>query len=118
MVKNKVLKIIVLAMLIFMLFNNYVYAISSPIDDPGQWKPSAAGSETKLTNKIGPILGAINIIGTVASVAVLMVIGIKYMLGSVEQKAEYKKTMITYLIGCILLFGTTAIPNLIYNWLN
>ena len=35
--------------------------------------------------------------------------GIKYMLGSVEEKADYKKDMIPYLIGAVLLFAITVI---------
>ena len=44
-------------------------------------------------------------------VAIIMVgiLGIKYMLGSVDEKSEYKKDMIPYFVGAILLFGITAI---------
>ena len=38
-----------------------------------------------------------------------MIVGIKYMLCSVEEKAEYKKTAIAYLIGALLIFATTGI---------
>ena len=37
------------------------------------------------------------------------------MIGSVEEKAEYKKTMTTYLIGAILVFSVTTIPNILYQ---
>ena len=40
--------------------------------------------------------------GVVLSVVILIVLGIKYMLGSAEEKAEYKKTMMPYVIGCLL----------------
>ena len=55
------------------------------------------------------------VIGIVISVVVVTIIGIKYMLGSVEEKAEYKKTMIGYLIGALLLFSTTTVANILYN---
>ena len=38
------------------------------------------------------------------------------MIGSASEKAEYKKTMIPYLIGSILLFAATNITDAIYNW--
>ena len=44
-----------------------------------------------------------------------MVLGIKYMLGSVEEKADYKKAIIPYLIGMFLLVSVTTLPNLIYQ---
>ena len=45
----------------------------------------------------------------------IMLIGIKYMLGSVEEKAEYKKTMIPYIIGCIFIFSISTIVSVIYS---
>ena len=42
-----------------------------------------------------------------------MILGIKYMIGSVEEKAEYKKSMIPYIIGILLLVSTSAIVGLI-----
>ena len=64
-------------------------------------------------NKIATILRAI---GTVLLVVVLMVLGIKYMMGSAEEKAEYKKTMIPYVVGAILLFAATTIANAVFNF--
>ena len=37
------------------------------------------------------------------------------MLGSVEERSEYKKSMVPYLIGAVLLFSGTAIPQIIYT---
>ena len=56
----------------------------------------------------------VKIIGSFVSVGGLMVIGIKYMTGSLDEKAQYKKSMQPYLIGCILIFGASYIgPELI-----
>lgn len=63
----------------------------------------------KLTDKVSIILTIITNIGIILSVLMLAFIGIKYMLGSVEEKAEYKKDMVPYLVGAILLFGITTI---------
>ena len=37
------------------------------------------------------------------------------MLGSIEEKAEYKKTMIYYMLGALLLFSATTLPNILYK---
>lgn len=55
------------------------------------------------------ILGLIRNIGSVIAVGILMVLGIKYMVGSIEERASYKKSMLPYLIGAILLFGAVNI---------
>ena len=68
------------------------------------------------TEDIGnSILGLIRVIGTFISVGALMVMGIKYMMGSTEERASYKKSMVPYIIGCIVLFGAVNITSMIYN---
>ena len=54
--------------------------------------------------------------GVVLSVVILIVLGIKYMLGSAEEKAEYKKTMMPYVIGAALIFAASALAQVIYNF--
>lgn len=61
------------------------------------------------------VIGIIQVVGIIISVICLMVLGIKYMMGSAEEKAEYKKTFIPYLVGAILLFAASALANSIYN---
>lgn len=64
------------------------------------------------------ILGPIKVVGVFVSVAMTMVVGIKYMLMSVEEKAEYKNTAIAYLVGAILIFATPQLIDFIYNFMN
>lgn len=47
--------------------------------------------------------------GTAIAVIVGIIIGIQYMLGSVEQKADFKKLLIPYVVGCIVVFGSFGI---------
>ncbi len=61
------------------------------------------------------ILGIIQVVGTFVAVAVLMILGIKYMLGSLEERASYKKSMLPYIIGAVLLFGGVNITTSLYN---
>lgn len=92
--------------------------IVNPLENPGNYNPKGSSEEvgsTKLEAKAGHILGVINIIGVVLAVIILMVIGIRYMVGSLEEKAEYKKTMIAYVIGASLLFSITTIANILYK---
>ena len=54
-------------------------------------------------------------IGVVRTVGVLLVLGIKYMVGSAEDKADYKKSMIPYLVGAVLIFAASAITGIVYD---
>ncbi len=69
-------------------------------------------------NSLSKVLGALRYIGIFAAVAILMVLGIKYMMGSAEEKAEYKKTLIPYMLGAILLFAASFIVGIIADATN
>ena len=61
------------------------------------------------------IVAVVQTVGVVVSVVILLVLGVKYMMGSAEEKADYKKSMIPYLVGAILIFASTTIVNIVYN---
>lgn len=65
----------------------------------------------------GKILSAVTTAGVVLSVIVLAVLGIKYMLGSAEEKAEYKKTLMPYIVGAALIFGASTIATIVFNFM-
>lgn len=117
--KNKIIKIFLVLTIIITIFNLYpVYteAFQDPSENPGAWKPTIEeDTSIKYKSTIERLLGYINVIGIVISVVVLIIIGIKYLLGSVEEKAEYKKTMGMYLLGAVLVFSVTTIPNILYK---
>ena len=55
------------------------------------------------------ILTIVTNVGMILAIIVVAVLGVKYMMGSTEEKAEYKKTLMPYLVGAILVFGASAI---------
>ncbi len=114
MKKSKVISIILIIFIFLLCFNDIVCAMDV-IEHPGSYKPTDLGDEKELNQKVSIILGVINVIGVVMSVITLMVIGIKYMLGSIEEKAEYKKTMGLYLLGAFLAISITTLPNILYK---
>ena len=117
--KNKIIKILLALAVIVMIFSFSplpIQAFTDPTTNPGAWKPDIDDStSTEFKPMIESVLGYINVIGIVISVVVLVIIGIKYLLGSIEEKAEYKKTMTGYLIGALLVFLTTTVANILYQ---
>lgn len=114
MKRKIVTKIMLIILLVISLLipAHLVFADSSiPIDIIGDPNKATTTGEFDNIGKI--IFGAIQGIGIGISVIVLLIIGIKYMMGSVEEKAEYKKSMLPYIIGVIFLAGASAIPSLI-----
>ena len=72
-------------------------------------------ADSQITKVGGNIVNIIQIVGIVIAVIVLLVIGVKYMIGSASEKAEYKKTMIPYVVGAVLVFAGTSLVKVIYS---
>ena len=119
--KKTIYIILILFTIISIIFCNFSYAASDVLTDLGgedtlsNYAKTDSSGSTQVISKAGTILEYIKIIGMVLSIIILIIIGIKYMVGSVEEKANYKETLKPYLIGAILLFTGTLIPSLIYN---
>lgn len=54
-------------------------------------------------------------IGMIIAVIVGMVLGIKYMMATSEEKAEIKQTLPAYILACVIVFGAFAIWRLVVN---
>lgn len=107
------------------LFSCYSNAETSAIDDMiGQgrsWLKKGQKAETRDGDKIetiegdtfkkmvGNIYNILLIIGIVISVIISAIMGIKIMIGSIEEKAQIKEQMIPYIVGCSVMFGAFAI---------
>ena len=94
-----------------------ISSISIATINPDTYKPKDiviqdAGRSLLLTQNI---IGAITVVGIVISVVVMIILGIKYMIGSVDQRAEYRKTMVPIIIGMLILFGTSWIITTIFT---
>lgn len=113
MKKKKLIMIICILVNLIMLFNFCYAQTDLQIGDLNEYQGNEAQS-AKLVSKASVIFGVLQTVGVVLSVVVLVAIGIKYMLGSVEEKADYKKTLLPYIIGALILFTGSLLPQIIY----
>lgn len=112
MKKSKILMVIVTTILMMSLLVSNVFALS-----PNQINAASnVNGTTEIVDIGGQIIGILQTIGVVLSIVILIVLGIKYMMGSAEEKAEYKKTMIPYLVGAIFIFAASTLANMVYNF--
>ena len=95
-----------------------VFAAVTGVSDPSTLTGENVSGTEKITGIGNQIITILTIVGTVVSVVVLIVLGIKYMMGSAEEKAEYKKTMMPYIIGAALIFAASAIAGILYGFLS
>ncbi len=105
---------IVLVVLMLAMISTNVFAVM----DPGTLQGTPGENTGKLTDFGKQIIGILQVIGSILCVVVLVIIGIKYIMGSAEEKAEYKKTMIPYIIGAVLVFAAPFIAGLVYSFAN
>lgn len=113
-ISTKVFLILILFVMVFYTFNSFVYAAATDFN-PDNWIPNDGSGDAKLLSIGNKIMGPIQLIGSLVSVVTIIIIGIKYMLGSVEQKAQYKETLGPYFLGAVLVFGITTVISIIYN---
>lgn len=57
-------------------------------------------------------------IGIIVAVIVGSILGLKYMIGSVEEKAEMKEKLLAYIISCGVVFGAFGIWKIAVNILS
>lgn len=69
----------------------------------------------KIKTTAGKIIGAIRNVAAIAAVVIISIFGIKFMIGSTEERAEYKKSFIPLIIGIIVVLGASTIANWIWG---
>ena len=62
------------------------------------------------------MVGVLQAVGVILSVVMLTVIGIKYLMGSAEEKADYKKSLMPYVVGAALVFTASIFAQAIYEF--
>lgn len=116
--KNSIL-IVIIMLFVFLIINNPIssqaFSVQENLGDLNNYGKVSEGSSTEFTKMVGTIITIVQVVGSIISVICLIVLGIKYMMGTVQEKAEYKKVLLPYVIGAALLFATTNLLKIIYN---
>ena len=113
---KKFIKILTVLMIVMMIVSTATMVFAAI--DPSQYTGENKGSlDTASVDKIGnQLINILSVGGSIISVIILIVLGIKYMMGSAEEKAEYKKTLMPYVIGAALVFAASALAGIIFGF--
>lgn len=77
---------------------------------------TAPDKVNNITNKtLGTAIGMARTVGVGVAIVILMVIAVKYMLASPGDRADLKKNAVPFVIGAVVLFGTSGILTIIMN---
>lgn len=114
---KKISKVLTILLVAFMLISTVFPVFAAP--DPSKYTGEGASADTTKIDTLGQnIISVVSTVGSIVSVIVLVVLGIKYMMGSAEEKAEYKKTLLPYIIGAALVFAASTIASVVFNFAN
>ena len=110
--KNKTLKVMIYLLvfsLIIITTTVPVMAFDIPVIEPTS--PGAAGTDIENAGK--KIAGLISVIAAVVAIVILIWLAIKYMTAAPSDKADIKKSAVTYVIGAVLLFAASGVLGII-----
>lgn len=105
-------KIIIQTLIIILTFFIYIPQITQAYFDTSQVSVDTK-PDSSMLDIIEPFTNRLFMIGSFASVVALIILGIKYMTSSLEDKAEFKQRMGPYVLGAAFAFGVFAILGLI-----
>jgi hypothetical protein len=104
--KKNIIKIGISVLIVLAVVANFALANSS-IKIPSIKQVQGGKAESL----VGQILGILQFAAVAIALAMLLVIGIKYITASPEGKADIKGTAIAYLIGAVCIFAAVGILN-------
>lgn len=120
---NRIIIIAIYFILIFFTIGNYTnaFAMGDIISGADNFIQNGVADqnsnptiEVNELEKMSDLLyNTLLVIAIVVTVIIGLSIGIKFITGSVAQKAEIKETLIPYIAGCIVVFGAFGIWKLI-----
>lgn len=79
---------------------------------------NSIGKDKGIMAVINDVIGLLQLAGTGIAVVTVTILGTKYMLSSVDQKAEIKNKAMPVAIGCIILFAAVNLVAIVANFTN
>lgn len=115
---NKTLKIVSILLVIVMIVMTAapVFAAGDLITD---LEETGKGVDTENTGNLitaaGNVMRVIRTIAVIGGVILIMFLGVKFMMGSAEEKAEYKKSFMPLIIGIIVVMSASQIATMLFG---
>ena len=114
---TKILSIVMIALIIVSCFST-VFGATTYAPDNWKDKEGTKIQTGDIEDFSASIINVVSIVGSAAAIITLIILGVKYMMGSAEERAEYKKTLLPYVIGAAMVFGASVLVGVIYNFMN
>lgn len=115
--KGKIISTILIALLLVATISSTCFAASAILKNiDGVIQDNTVTVTTDgMTSIAGKVIKIIRYAAVIIGAILIAVFGIKFMIGSAEEKAEYKKSFVPLIIGIVVVFGSTYIAELLFN---
>jgi type IV secretory pathway VirB2 component (pilin) len=113
----KILAILAIMMICMGVVANNVFAASNILTQIESATNSAdvSAATDKVMPKVGQVIKMIRNFAVIAGVIIIIILGLKYMMGSVEEKSGYQKTFVPLIVGIILVMAATTIASFLFG---
>lgn len=85
------------------------------IDNVDSQGKGTANNINGISNVAGNVIKLIRNVAAIAAVVIISILGIKYMMGSTEERADYKKSFIPLIVGIVVVVAAASIASLLFG---
>lgn len=115
----KVLSIVILTVaMLFMVAQPVSFAANRDASDVNSVISMTDGGN-QMSNEVGNVAATVINwiwgISIIIAIIVVMVIGIKFIIGGTQEKAEYKKSLLPVVVGVVLVVFATTIVKFLFS---
>lgn len=111
----KVLSIILISISLFMVFGQPVSFAKKDVNTIISQTNNGNEMDNGLSTVAGTVINWLWGISIIVAIVVVMVIGLKFIIGSTQEKAEYKKSLIPLVVGVVLVVFATTLVKFLFS---
>lgn len=111
----KILTVLLVAVMVISMFSTVFASGMTPNDVTADYSHV---DSTNIKSIAGSILGWVRNIAAILSVVLIAILGVKFMLGSTEERADYKKSFMPLVIGLFVVLAASTIASWIWGALS
>lgn len=116
---KKILSVMLILFFLICTISNIAFATSDNFNTEGFENEAGDPQVNNATKSLmGTGIEVIRTVGTGISIIMLSYMGIKYMMASANERAEFKKSMSIFVLGAVLVFAASNILAIIVDFAN
>lgn len=112
---TKILTVVLLVAMIVMTVSPVFATAGNILTQIDSAASSANVNTAPIAATVGKIIAYLRNAAVIIGVVIIIILGIKYMTGSVEEKAGYQKSFVPLIIGIVIVMAATSIAAFLFD---